>query len=209
MGPGHELVLLGDHELLAGGVADGVVEARAAARRWARLVEFHRRRESDHRARAAVSPRFTLTPRQETAVEVAELWGLPEGRVRHELNVALFLDQHLPRVWELCLAAGADQHRRAVAGVPDRTQGQARAGVRIETDQTGSFVFVTGAGFAHPLAPTTHPVSEVWPDLPQIQFSGTELLQALTEIRDRRDQELAEARELEWEHATRLEDLNI
>ena len=111
MGPGLELVLLGDHELLAGGVADGVVEARAAARRWARLVEFHRRREGDHRAREAVSPRFTLTPRQETAVEVAELWGLSEGRVRHELNVALFLDQHLPRVWELCLAGQLDAYR--------------------------------------------------------------------------------------------------
>ena len=38
-----DLATLDDHDLLAGGVADGVVAARADARRWARLVEFHRR----------------------------------------------------------------------------------------------------------------------------------------------------------------------
>ena len=46
-------------------------------------------------------------------------------------------------------------------------------------------------------------------ELPEIQCTGTELLQALTEIRDRRDMERAEAAELEWEHGTRLEDLTV
>ena len=54
-----------------------------------------------------------------------------------------------------------------------------------------------------------HPVSEEWPELPEIQCTGTELLQALAEIRDRRDMEHAEARELEWEHGTRLEHLRV
>jgi hypothetical protein len=35
-----------------------------------------------------------------------------------------------------------------------------------------------------------------------IQFCATELLEALTEIRNRRDQEIAEDHELAWEHAT-------
>ena len=469
MDPVVDLAGIDDHDLLAGGVADGVAEARASGRRWARLVEFHRRRESDFRARQAVSGHHTLTPRQETAVEVAELWGLPEKRVRHELNVALFLSASFGRVWELCqagqldsyratviadtvrhavtdpvelarladrLAAFLDKHltdRHGLAGVPPvvgctvkqlrnkltyeltrlrpadaeerhrrahaerrvravefedgmaqlgitstidqvrlaehrltlaakqlRAEGDTRTleqlrsdlaidllvgraegvptpryarpiimatvpiqtlmgvsdepgtlsggavipaslcraiasqpdatwyrmltdpagrtvelsttsyrptppiwrhvvaewgtcfqptctvpateaeldhrrpwpegptstselrpacktghtakhapGFGIEQDETGSFVFVTGAGFRHPVTPAAHPASEEWPELPDIQCTGTELLQALTEIRDRRDMERAEARELEWEHGTRLEGLMV
>ncbi|GAA2153950.1 hypothetical protein GCM10009844_39090 [Nocardioides koreensis] len=51
-------------------------------------------------------------------------------------------------------------------------------GFGIEQDETGSFLFVTGAGFRHPITPTTHPASEEWPELPEIQCTGTELLQA-------------------------------
>ena len=47
------------------------------------------------------------------------------------------------------------------------------------------------------------------PDLPAstagaapIQFCATELLEALTEIRNRRDQEIAQDHELAWEHRT-------
>lgn len=114
MDPDVDLLAADDRDLLAGGVADGVEEARAAARRWARLVEFHRRRESDYRAREAVSPHFTLTPRQETVVEVSALWGLGEGRVRHELNVALFLSTYFGRVWELCMSGQLDPYRASV-----------------------------------------------------------------------------------------------
>ena len=109
MGP--ELGLLDDHDLLAGGVADGVAEARAGWQRWARLVEFHRRLERDYRLRHEVSPHFTLTPRAQTVSEVAALWGLSEARVRHELNVALFLEQFFPGVWELCRTGQLDCYR--------------------------------------------------------------------------------------------------
>ena len=95
MGPG--LGMLDDHDLLAGGVA--------GARRWARLVEFHRRREADYARRHEISPHFTMTPRAQTVSEVSALWGLSEARVRHELNVALFLEQFLPGVWALCSTA--------------------------------------------------------------------------------------------------------
>ncbi|WP_180935818.1 hypothetical protein [Nocardioides ungokensis] len=45
--------------------------------------------------------------------------------------------------------------------------------------------------------------------MPEIQFSATELLGALAELRDRRDRDRAEARELEWEHGTLLEQLRV
>jgi len=54
--------------------------------------------------------------------------------------------------------------------------------------------------------PAAQPTSDVWPDPPQeaqpIQFCATELLEALTEIRNRRDQEIAQDHELAWEHGT-------
>ncbi|MFC4785964.1 hypothetical protein ACT8ZV_15915 [Nocardioides sp. MAHUQ-72] len=111
MGPAHDLAELSDHDLLAGGVADGVAEARANAARWGRLVEFHSRREADYQARTALSPRFTLTPRADTVTEVSALWGLSEPRVRHELNVALFLHQYFAEVWALCAAGQLDGYR--------------------------------------------------------------------------------------------------
>ena len=103
-----------DHDLLAGGVADGMAESRAGWQRWARLVEFHRRREGDCRLRHEISPCFTLTPRAQTVSEVSALWGLSESRVRHELNVALFLEQHFPQVWELCRNGQLDCYRAGV-----------------------------------------------------------------------------------------------
>jgi len=56
-----DLTELDDHDLLAGGVADGVTEARAGARRWARLVALHRRREAEARARGAVARQGRLS----------------------------------------------------------------------------------------------------------------------------------------------------
>nr|WP_246298684.1 HNH endonuclease signature motif containing protein [Nocardioides panaciterrulae] len=78
------------------------------------MVEFHRRCGLDFEARTAVSPNHSLTPRAETATEVSLLWGLEEKRVRHELNVALFLEQHFPVVWALCLAGQLDAYRAGV-----------------------------------------------------------------------------------------------
>jgi len=105
-----DLAGLDDHDLLAGGLADAVAAWRAEARRWARLVEFHRRREADHRARRAADPHFALTPRQATALEVSELWGWSEQHARHQLNVALFLSQRMPQLWAWCLAGQLDPY---------------------------------------------------------------------------------------------------
>ena len=105
-----DLAGLDDHDLLAGGLGDAVAGWRAEARRWARLVEFHRRREADHRVRRAVDPHFALTPRQATALEVSELWGWSEQHARHQLNVALFLSQRMPQLWAWCLAGQLDPY---------------------------------------------------------------------------------------------------
>ena len=98
---------MSDHDLLAGGVEDLVTENAAAARRLARLVEFHRRCAD----RAAPAGHFTLTPVQETVVEVGELWGLSPGRVRSELQRARVLAETFPEVWDLCLAGALDTYR--------------------------------------------------------------------------------------------------
>lgn len=106
-----DLTGLDDHDLLAGGVADRVAETRAQARRWARLVEFHRRREAEARAGGAVGRRAILTPRAETVTEVCALWGLTEKQARHDLNVAIFLERYFPEAWAWCLEGRLDCFR--------------------------------------------------------------------------------------------------
>jgi len=96
-----------------------------------------------------------------------------------------------------------------VAGLQARSQGQARARLRRRGRRDGAFRLVTGAGFRHRIDPPAHPASDEWPDLPEIQFSATELIDALTDIRTQRDRDHAEARELEWEHGTLLEQLRL
>ena len=96
-----------DRDLLAGGVEDLVTENAAAARRLGRLVEFHRR--CGHRV--VPEGHFTLTPVQETVVEVGELWGLSPGRVRSELQRARVLSETFPEVWALCLEGALDLYR--------------------------------------------------------------------------------------------------
>jgi len=105
-----DLARLNDHDLLAGGLADAVACWRAQGRRWARLVEFHRRREADDRVRRAAAPHFALTPRQATALEVSELWGWSDAHARHQLNVALFLSARMPQLWAWCLAGQLDPY---------------------------------------------------------------------------------------------------
>ena len=104
------LAELSDHDLLLGGVVDSIQSWCAESRRWARLVEFHRRREADYTARKEADPHFALTPRQATVVEVSELWGLSQARARHQLNVALYLAHRLPQVWAWCLAGQLDPY---------------------------------------------------------------------------------------------------
>lgn len=106
-----ELAVLDDHGLLAGGVVDQVLAGAANGRAWARLVEFHRRREEDEGGRHAVAPHFTLTPRQATVAEISDLWGWEGWWVRTQLNVALCLSVYFPGVWALCLAGQLDGHR--------------------------------------------------------------------------------------------------
>ncbi len=111
---------LSDHDLLAAGVHDLVLENAAHARRLDRLLEFHRRCEE-----RSDDSRFPLTPVQETVVEVGELWGLSPGRVRSELQRARVLATYLPDVWSLCLAGGLDGYRAglvadaATSGLPE------------------------------------------------------------------------------------------
>jgi hypothetical protein len=103
-----------DHDLLLGGVVASIEANRAAADQWARLVEFFRRREADDSDRHTDSPHFALTPRQQTVVEVGELWGLADSWVRKQLNIALCLSTHFAFVWELCLAGRLDTHRATI-----------------------------------------------------------------------------------------------
>ena len=105
---------LSDHALLAGGVLATIAENRAAAQKWARLVTFFRRREADDSARHQEAPHFALTPRQQTSVEVGELWGMPEAWVRKQLNIALCLSSHFDFVWMLCLTGRLDPYRASI-----------------------------------------------------------------------------------------------
>lgn len=105
------LAVLDDHELVAGGVVDQVLAGAANGRAWARLVEFHHRREDDEGGRHAVAPHFTLTPRQATVAEISDLWGWEAWWVRTQLNVALCLSVYFPRVWGWCLTGQLDAHR--------------------------------------------------------------------------------------------------
>lgn len=99
-----------DHALLLGGVAASIAENRASADKWARMVEFFRRREADDGARHA-RDRFALTARQHTVVEVGELWRVPESWVRRQLNVALCVTEHFAYVWALCRDGQLDAYR--------------------------------------------------------------------------------------------------
>ena len=73
-------------------------------------------------------------------------------------------------------------------------------GFTIEQTKTGSFVLRTPAGFRHQTQSAEQPVSDHWPDVPEVQFTATELVLALQEIKERRDIREAEAASLEWEH---------
>jgi len=108
---GFSTAVLTDHELLYGGVVDLVVENRAGARRWARLVELHRRRpEID----PGVSGNFPVRAREGVAVETSEVWAIGDHHARSQLNIALFLEEHLPGVWDLCQVGSLDRYRATV-----------------------------------------------------------------------------------------------
>jgi hypothetical protein len=105
---------VGTHDLLRQSRAARVAENRAAGQRWLCLVEFYRRRLATEELRREASPHFALTARQETVVEVGELWGLDAHRVRKDLNVALYLCEHAPGIWAMCLAGQLDTYRATI-----------------------------------------------------------------------------------------------
>jgi hypothetical protein len=115
------LTILSDHDLLLGGREQVVAENRASAQRWARLVEFFRRRERAHPEQKRRSPHFALTARQETVVEVGELWGMSEPWLRKQLNIGLCLVEHFPDVWQMCLAGELDAYRATLVADAART----------------------------------------------------------------------------------------
>lgn len=96
--------VLNDHDLLYGGVEDLVLENRASARRWARLVELHRRQPDTDGS-------FAMTAREWTALKTSEVWATGARFSRSQLNIALFLAEHLTEVWELCLSGALDRFR--------------------------------------------------------------------------------------------------
>lgn len=96
--------VLNDRDLLYGGVVDLVAENRASARRWARLVELHRRHP-------ATDGNFSMTAASWVAADTSECWAQGDQYSRSQLNIALFLHEHLPEVWALCLAGTLDRYR--------------------------------------------------------------------------------------------------
>lgn len=96
--------VLTDHDLLYGGVLDLVEENRANARRWARLVELHRRRPDTEGS-------FPMAGREWVALETSEVWAVGSNHARTQLNTALFISEHLPDVWAMCQAGSLDRYR--------------------------------------------------------------------------------------------------
>ena len=96
--------VLNDHDLLLGGVEDLVAENRASARRWARLVELHRRRPD-------TEGNFSLSAASWVAADASECWGQGDQYSRTQLNIALFLHEHLPQIWAMCLSGALDRYR--------------------------------------------------------------------------------------------------
>lgn len=84
---------------------------RANAIRWSALLAFFRRKLAAQKRRASDNAHAPLTARQETVVEVGELWGISSGTLRRELNIAIFLAERLPSVWSLAQRGSLDHGR--------------------------------------------------------------------------------------------------
>lgn len=101
---GFNTAVLSDHDLLQGGVRDLVMENQLSARRWARMVELHRRHPD-------TEGNFSMSAAAWVAADAGEAWAMGDQYSRSQLNIALFLSTHLPQVWELCLAGSLDRYR--------------------------------------------------------------------------------------------------
>jgi hypothetical protein len=102
---------LTDRDVLLAGRRARIAENTANGQRWLCFVEFFRRRLATEERKRAASPYFALTARQETVVEIGSLWGMDAGRVRKELNVALYLCEFGEPIWQLCLVGQLDGFR--------------------------------------------------------------------------------------------------
>lgn len=105
-----------DRDLLLSGRSATVAMNRANASRWSALLTFFRRKLAGQKARETQNPHAPLTARQETVVEVGELWGMSSGSLRRELNAVIFLVDRLPSVWALVKSGALDNYRARLIG---------------------------------------------------------------------------------------------
>ncbi|MFL6174496.1 MAG: hypothetical protein ACJ716_16520 [Marmoricola sp.] len=76
------------------------------------------------------------------------------------------------------------------------------AGFSIEQTESGGFALRTAAGFAHPIIESDHPSSDDWPEVPaEIQFSATEIHEAIGHLRERRAESRPQRLDIVWELA--------
>jgi hypothetical protein len=105
---------LSDHELLVSVEAAQRAMNLADATRLGHLLELFERRAADYKARKAEVPHFTLTPLEETAIEVAPLIGTTEGRVKQEVRAASALKARFPGIWALVRSGQLDMFRARI-----------------------------------------------------------------------------------------------
>lgn len=111
-----------DRDLLLAGRAATVAVNRANASRWAALLGFFARKLAGENERRRQNPLAPLTARQETVVEVGELWGMSSGALRRELNAAIFLAERMPKVMGLVESGALDNYRARMIADAIRVQ---------------------------------------------------------------------------------------
>jgi hypothetical protein len=103
-----------DHDLLVAVEATQRATNLADAARLGHMLELFERRAADYKARKAEEPHFTLSPLEETAIEVAPLTGATEGRVKQEVRAAAALRARFPEIWALVCSGQLDMYRARI-----------------------------------------------------------------------------------------------
>ena len=88
-----------------------MAENRLAAARQRTMVEFFRRRSRHHAVVHDDQDPTQISARDEVEIELSELWAIPAGLVRTQLNNALWLDEHFPFLRDLAADGRIDQYR--------------------------------------------------------------------------------------------------
>ncbi len=109
-----QLAELSDHDLLLSAAADQRRLNLLEASRQAKIVELYDRRARDFQARRASGPHVTMTPGQETAVELSPLLGMTESKVRADLRVTRRLQRQFPAVWRWVESGRLDLYRASM-----------------------------------------------------------------------------------------------